>query len=170
MTDAEMNEPICLECDLTEEMWRQFHDAHYAADHRIKVRFWYGAAMVAVGSFGLGGLFENRLIALALILFGLYCVLARQILVVKSLRKAKRNPSFLGRVRVRIDREGIAVERQGARHEQPWSAFIGYRKAAPGFLFYVNKNSFFFIPKEAISPEDTGKLQRILDFKRLQPL
>ncbi len=156
-----METPLILTFRLTEDLWRRFYDAHYAGDHSLKIRYAWGAACIIIGAFGLAGLF-NRLIAVLLLLTGFYAVLSRQIFVMKSVAAARKHPYFGKEISVRIDREGVAVRSEDAAYRLSWCEFTGYRKVAPGFMLYLGKN-FFFIPRAALSGEEEGRLQRLLD-------
>lgn len=165
-----MTESITLHYELTEKIWRRFYEAHYAADHHLKIRFYFGAAMVAIGSIGLGGLFPNKLVSLATLLFGLYCVLSRQVFIIRSLRSVKGNPELLGDMSIEVTEMGISGQGPGSKFKQPWTGIIGYRRAKPGFMFYLQKNLFFFIPQEALSPDTEKQLQTIIESSQLKLL
>ncbi|BCR06144.1 hypothetical protein DESUT3_32130 [Desulfuromonas versatilis] len=165
-----MSQSISLHYELTEKTWRQFYEAHYAADHHLKIRFYFGAAMVLIGSIGLGGLFPNKWVSLATLLFGLYCVLSRQIFAAKSMRGLKGNQELLGEMSIRIDETGISGQGPASKFKQSWTSIIGYRRARPGFMFYLEKDLFFFIPRAALAGDDEPRLLALIDAVKLKRL
>lgn len=160
-----MNKNIKIQYDLSENDWRTFYNTYYASDKRFKLRFIYGTGSWIVGVCGLMGLFDNKFIAFGMIVFGLYCVFAKQYLVNKAVKKVKAKPQFPGKIDYNIDQDKMAGIEQGMEFEFSWDMFYGYRNAAPGLLLYLKQASFFFIPKEAISTEEK---QEIIDILQLQ--
>ena len=49
-----MSDFLKLHYTLSEEIWRKFFEAHYARDHSLQLRYWFGALMILVGAMGLG--------------------------------------------------------------------------------------------------------------------
>lgn len=163
-----MKDPLALRYRLTEELWRQFYAAHYDGDHALKVRYAWGAACIAIGAFGLGGLFESRVVALALLLTGFYGVLSKQIFLIRSVNSARKNPRFRKEISVVVTEEGIDVETGGQGYRHAWSDFTGYRKAEVGYMLYLGPASFFFIPNSAIPPGGERRIERCIATARLE--
>ncbi len=158
-----MSDPVFVKFQLTRELWRQFYQAHYSADHSLKVRYLWGATCIIIGSFGLGGLLESKLVAVLLLVTGFYGVLSKQIFVVKSVKSACKHPFYNKELMVAISAGEIAVRSEGSGYSQPWDNFIGYRKLKPGFAFYHDRRSFFFLPGTAMTEEKEARLMQILE-------
>ena len=156
------NQNITIKYDLSEANWRVFYNCYYKEDRRFKLRFIYGTGSWIVGVAGLLGLFNNSLIAFGMIAFGLYCVFARQFLVNSAVKKLKAKPQFPGSINYTIEQNKICGVEQGIDFEFSWESFYGYRNVEPGLLLYLKEASFFFIPKEAISPELKEEIITIL--------
>ena len=165
-----MSQQINIQYDLSEKIWRTFYNAYYSSDKRFKLRFFYGTITWIVGACGLLGLFDNQLIALGMIAFGLYCVFAKQYLVNKAVKKIKAKPHFPGKIDYSIDQDKIAGVEQGKEFEFNWEMFFGYREAAPGLMLYLKEASFFFIPDEAISIDDKQDIINFLKLNKVQDL
>jgi len=153
---------ITLTYRLTLDLWRQFYTAHYAADHALKIRYLWGITCIVIGSFGLGGLFESKVVAIMLLLTGFYGVLSKPLLVNKSVGKASRHPFVDQEVTVTISAEELTVRSESSGYRQPWSNFVGYRRVSPGFILYMERQSFFFIPAEAIDAKAEQRLAQTL--------
>jgi hypothetical protein len=162
-----MNEPLLLQYRLTKELWRRFFAAHFAAERTLKIRYFWGVVCIVIGALGFAGIYPSHLIAGLLMATGFYGVLSRQILVVKSLRQAIRHPFYGQELQVTLTPEEIRVRSGTAGYSQPWGNFIGYREARPGYMFYHDANRFFFIPREALTSEQTVRLKRILSEVKL---
>jgi hypothetical protein len=158
-----MSEAIVCIYQLTKELWRVFFEAHYACDHPLKMRYLWGVACIIIGSLGLGGFYESRLIAVLLMTTGFFGVLSKQLLVIKSLRSACQHPFFGQELTVTVSPEEIVVRSGDTGYSQPWNNFVGYRRLAPGFLLYHDQNAFFFIPAAAIAAEHAERIMKILD-------
>lgn len=85
---------IQLHYSLSKDLWRRFFEVHYAADPALKIRYVWGVVCIVGGALGFGGFYHSPLIAGLLLATGFYAILSRQILVIKSLRGAVRQPSF----------------------------------------------------------------------------
>ncbi len=153
---------ITLTYRLTLDLWRQFYTAHYAADHALKIRYVWGAACIIIGSFGIGGLFESKAVAVLLLLTGFYGVLSKPLFVNRSVCKASRHPFVDQEVTVTLSAEELAVRSDRSGYRQPWSNFAGYRRVGPGFIFYMERQAFFFIPAAVVDAESEKRLMHIL--------
>lgn len=149
-------------------MWQEFFAAHYAADHRLKLRFWYGFACLGLGAFGLGGLFASKVFGTLLLAVGLYCVLSRPLLVLISLRKARRSPAFLRATTYTAAADGLTISNAAGTIATAWHDFDSYRLAAPGLLLYQPDRSFLFIPRAGCPDADWAELLRLLQRSRLR--
>jgi hypothetical protein len=165
-----MPEIITLNFQLTKDLWRLFFEAHYSCDHSLKLRYLWGVACIVIGSFGFGGFYESRIIAVLLLATGFFGVLSKQILVVKSLRSACQHPFIGQELTVTASPEEISVRSGSAGYDQPWSNFVGYRRLDPGFLLYHDQNAFFFIPSSAMLPEHDKRLVKILEVAEVPKL
>jgi len=165
-----MSQQIHITYDLSEKIWRTFYNVYYTSDKRFKLRFIYGTGCWMIGVCGLLGLYDNKLIAFGMIVFGLYCVFAKQYLVNKAVKKIKVKPQFPGKIDYRIDQDKIAGIEQEKEFEFNWESFYGYRDAAPGLMLYLKEASFFFIPNEAVSAEDKGEIINILKLNKVLDL
>jgi hypothetical protein len=158
-----MNHSITLSYRLAEDLWRQFYEAHYAADPSLKMRYLWGGLCIVLGALGLGGLFDSNILAILLLLTGFYGVLSRPLFVLKSVAAARRHPYFGKELTVQLATDGITVRSSDAIYQQGWNEFSSYRKVEAGFMFYFKNNSFFFIPAAACPPEIESRIQRLLD-------
>lgn len=158
-----MADGLYLNYLLSEETWRSFYEVHYRRDSSLKIRFAYGVVLVALGACGLGGLIENQLLAGALLVTGLFCVLSRQILVLKSVAQSRRHPSFNQRIGVVVNELGIVVEGRDFSYPHAWSDFSECVKTRPGYLFYLDKQSFFFIPQASLTSDDNRRLRQLIE-------
>jgi hypothetical protein len=163
-----MNNSITLTYRLTEDLWRQFYEAHYSADRGLKVRYAWGAFCILVGALGVGGLYDNSLAAALLLLTGFWGVLSRPLFVLKSVAAARRHPYFNKELTVELNGEEIAVRSGANSYQQEWREFSSYRQVAVGFIFYFKNGSFFFIPAAACSPVVENRIQRLLDQAKLE--
>ena len=158
-----MTEPILLTYRLETDLWRKFFEAHYAADPQLSHRYAWGGVCIVLGSLGLAGMFESPLAAGLLLLTGFFGVLSKPLLVLKSLRAAAHHPYHGQQIAVSISSEALSVRGETTGYSQPWDNFIGYRRVQPGFAFYHNPYSFFFIPEEVLSEQTETALLQILD-------
>lgn len=161
-SETSMRDPVTLTYLLTEELWRRFYEAHYAADPALKTRYLWGALCIVIGALGLGGLYDSKIVAVLLLLTGFYAVLSRPLFLVRSMAAARKHPFFGKEITVVMTAEGIAVRSGNTGYLQAWKNFIGYRKADPGYLLYMDKKSFFFIPQTACSLEDEKRIDFLL--------
>ncbi|MDO3376884.1 YcxB family protein [Geoalkalibacter halelectricus] len=161
---------IVLEFDLTEVLWRRFFQAHYAHQTFFRLRFVYGALLVVIGAFMLGAAAANNWVGTAFLISGLYCVLSRQLFILKSMASAHKGPLFEGRVQARLTRAGLTVTAGGQHSERAWKDFHGYRSVEPGLMLYTDQNAFFFIPREALTPATDGILQQFLRHSEVRRL
>jgi hypothetical protein len=139
-----MPETLILNYQLTKDLWRLFFENHYRCDRSLKLHYVCSVTCIIVGSFGFGGFYESRVIAALLPATGFFGVLSKQILVIKSLRKAGRHPFFGKELTVLVSSTEISVRSGNAGYSQPWSNFVGYRRLEPGFLLYHDRNTFFW--------------------------
>lgn len=158
-----MPETILLQFRLTRELWRSFFEAHYGCDRTLKQRYLWGVICIIIGCFGFGGLYASKTVAGLLLATGFFGVLSRPLLVIKSLRTAGRHPFFGQELTVKISPEEIAVRSGNSGYSQPWGNFVGYRRLAPGFLLYHDRNAFFFIPMAAMTAGDARRIEEILN-------
>ncbi|SDZ90559.1 hypothetical protein SAMN05660420_00674 [Desulfuromusa kysingii] len=169
-----MSQKINVHYELNEALWRKFYDVYYAADKKFKLRFIYGTCSWILGVCGLLGFFENNILALGMIAFGLYCVFAKRYLVNRAVKKAVKkghnNPQTSGEVDYTIDTEKITGVEQGLDFEFRWDSFYGYRDAAPGLLLYLKKATVLFIPDETISVTEKHEIVNILTQNKVQNL
>lgn len=161
---------IRIEYVLSEELWRRFFAAHYQRQSFFSLRYLYGVLLVVVGAYMLGGPFANKWVGAAFVASGLYCVLSKQLFILRSLAAARKGPMFSARVAVCLSPEGVEVSAGAERSERPWSAFRGYCLVSPGFMLYLGQNAFFFIPQEALTGTTAALLQRCLDQSGLKRL
>jgi len=147
---------------LSMELWRRFFDAHFAADPLLQTRYFWGIVCIVISALGFGGIYRSHLVAGLLMATGFFGVLSRQILVVKSLRKAVRHPYYEQVLTVGINRQELVVRCGYTGYHQPWSNFVGFREVRPGFMFYHDRQSFFFIPRQALPREQEIELKGIL--------
>ena len=157
-----MPDTIILHYRLTKELWRRFFEAHYGYDRSLKLRYLWGALCIVIGCLGFGGFYPSKTIATLLLCTGFFGVLSKQLLVIRSLRKACRHPFFGQELTVTVGPEEIAVRSGTSGYAQPWSNFFGYRRHAAGFLLYHAANSFFFIPAETLTAGYANRIEQIL--------
>jgi hypothetical protein len=157
-----MAEVIILNYQLTKELWRQFYDAHYGCDSSVKFHYLWGAICILTAALGFGGFYESQAIALLLMATGFYGVLAKHLLIYKSLRAACQHPFFDKELTVAISAAEISVRSESSGYSQPWDNFVGYRKLDPGFLLYHDKNAFFFIPAATMSAGNATRIVQII--------
>lgn len=158
-----MTEPILLTYRLETKLWREFFEAHYAADPSLSLRYVWGGVCIVVGSLGLAGMIESPLIAGLLLATGFFGVLSKSLLILKSMRSVVRHPYHGEQIAVAISADALSVRSDTTGYSQPWDNFIGYRRVKPGFAFYHTPQSFFFIPAEVLVSEMESKLLQILD-------
>ncbi len=165
-----MPETILIHYRLTRELWRSFFEGHYGCDRSLKLRHLWGATCIVIGALGLGGFYPSKVIAGLLLATGFFGVLSKQLLIVQSLRKACRHPYFGQELTVAASPGEISVRSGASGFSQPWHNFIGYRRLAPGFLLYHDRNAFFFIPAAALTAGEVKDLERILEGAKLPKL
>ena len=153
---------IILNYQLSRELWRQFFDAHYACDPSIRFHYLWGAICILIGALGFGGFYPSTVLALLLMLTGFYGVLPKQLLIYKSLRGACQHPFFGKELTLSASAAEISVRSDNSGYSQPWDNFVAYRKLAPGFLLYHDKNAFFFIPAGVMTAGNQNRLVQIL--------
>jgi hypothetical protein len=158
-----MPDAIILQYRLTRDLWRRFFEAHYGCDRSLKLRYLWGVTCIVIACLGFGGLYPSRLIAGLLLATGFFGVLSKQLLVIRSLRKACRHPFFGKELTVAVSPQEISVRSGSAGYTQPWCNFVGYRRLEPGFLLYHDHNAFFFIPAEAMTAGYATRMERILE-------
>jgi len=157
-----MPELIILHYQLSKDLWRQFIEAHYACNDRLRMRYLWGAVCIVIASLGFGGFYDNDVIAALLMGTGFYGVLSQHLLVSRSLRNAARHPFFDAELEVAITPGELAVRSGDSGYNQPWQNFVGYRKLKPGFLLYHDRHAFFFIPFSAMNDARIRSLTEIL--------
>lgn len=165
-----MKDPIQLEYTLNEELWRQFFAAHYQRQGFFRLRYGYGLLLLLAGAYLAGGPPAKPWLGGGFVLSGLYCILSMQLLILKSLSAARKGPLFSARLAVSIGPQGLVVQAGKHRSERPWTAVRGYCLVAPGIMLYLDKNAFFFIPKQALNATTAGLLQRCFEQCGLQRL
>jgi len=153
---------IILNYRLTKELWQRFYEAHYSCDRELKLRYLWGAVCIIIGSLGLGGYYESRIIAGLLLATGFFGVLSKHLLIFKSVRAAYQHPFFGKELTVSVSPEELSVRSENSGYSQPWDNFVGYRKLDPGFLLYHDRNAFFFIPTAEMTAGDINRVLRIL--------
>lgn len=157
-----MPETIILTYTLTEDLWRLFFGAHYGCDRSLKLRYIWGVICTAIGAAGISGVYDSPLVAALLLATGLFAVLSKPLLVLKSLRKARRHP-FLGKeLTVSVSPGELSVRSGTNGYTLPWHDFVGYRRLPPGFLLYHDQNAFFFIPEPALTAGASKRIVQIL--------
>lgn len=157
-----MPETIILQYQLTRDLWRRFFEAHYGCDRSLKLRTLWGAICIVVACLGFGGFYASKTIATLLLATGFFGVLSKQLLVVKSLRKACRHPFFGKELAVTVAPAEISVRSGTAGYTQPWGNFVGYRRLAAGFLLYHDRNAFFFLPTSVMTAGQARQLELLL--------
>jgi hypothetical protein len=165
-----MTEPILITYRLELKHWRAFFEAHYDADPKLSLRYAWGGVCIVIGALGLAGMLDSILVSGLLLLTGFFGVLSKPLLVLKSLRAVTHHPYYGQQVAVSISADTLTVRSEKTGYSQPWDNFIGYRRLKPGFAFYHNPNSFFFIPAEVLSDSIELSLLRFLDTAKLQDL
>jgi len=158
-----MPQTFILNYRLTKELWRQFFDAHYGCDQAIKFHYLWGAICILIATIGFGGFYESRAIALLLMATGFYGVLAKHLLIHRSLRTACQHPFFGKELSVAVSPAEILVRSESSGYRQPWENFVAYRKLDPGFLLYHDKNAFFFIPTSEMTAAQVKRILQMLD-------
>ena len=154
---------IILHYRLTRELWQQFLDAHFSSNRTLKMRYLWGVVCIMIGALGFGGFYDSPAIASLLLATGLFGVLSKHLLVAKSLRTACRHPFFGEELTVAISQDELSVRSGTFGYRQPWNNFVGYRKQAPGYLLYHDRNAFFFVPEDAMSAGQSRRFKEILD-------
>lgn len=157
-----MNQPVHLQYQLSESLWRRFLDAHYRADPRLRTRFFWGVVCIVIGCLGFGGFYNHPLVAALLLATGFFGVLSRPLLVQKGLRQARHHPFFGQQISISVSEEQLRVRSGSSGYDQPWSNFAGYKLLAPGFLLYHDRQSFFFIPRGILDADHLEQLQQLL--------
>ena len=165
-----MSQTVATEWEMTEELWRAFYNDHYANDRRLKQRFVWGVILVMIGALGLGGLSPHKLVGGLVLLAGLYCVLSKHFLINKTVKKARDNPNFSGKMKIRLDIDGISGSNDSTSFNFPWTRFIGYRRSSVGWAFYVSENLFFALPLFGLSGREQKDLQDFLTANHLKAL
>lgn len=158
-----MPETIILNYQLTRDLWHRFLEAHYSSDPKLRMRYLWGVVCIVIGALGFGGFYDSPVIASLLLATGLFGVLSKHLLVAKSLRAACRHPFFGEELTVAVSPDELSVRSGTSGYSQPWDNFTGYRKLAPGFLLYHDRNAFFFIPDAVMSAGQARRLREILD-------
>jgi len=165
-----MPDTIILQYQLTRDLWRRFFEAHYGCNRSLKLRTLWGAICIIIACLGFGGFYASKTIATLLLATGFFGVLSKQLLVVKSLRKASRHPFFGKELTVTVAPAEISVRSGTAGYTQPWGNFVGYRRLAAGFLLYHDRNAFFFIPAEVLTAGYANRLEQILQAAKVAKL
>jgi hypothetical protein len=114
-------------------------------------------------------LFESTIIAALLLLSGFYGVLSKPIFLLKSIAAARKHPFFGKEITVVMTAEGIAVRSGNSGYLQAWKNFTRYRKVDPGYMLYLDRNAFFFIPLSSCSEEDERNIDSFLRQKMNGP-
>lgn len=157
-----MAESITIRYRLTRDLWQKFFEAHYACERSLRLRALWGVVCIVIACMGFGGYYSSPLVAGLLLATGLFAVLSKPLLVIKSLRGACRHPFFGEELTVTVESEEIAVRSGNSGYRQPWSNFSGYRRLKPGFLLYHDGNAFFFVPAEAMDATQGEALQAFI--------
>ncbi len=157
-----MRESIIFNYPLTKELWREFFEAHYDSDRTLKMRYLWGATCVVIGSFGFGGFYDSKVLAVLLLITGFFGVLSKHVLIYKSLKGACCHPFFGEDLTVTITQQELTVRSGHSGYSQPWDNFVGYRHLKPGFLLYHDQNAFFFIPSSIVSANNMEFMVQIL--------
>lgn len=165
-----MKDTIQLEYTLNEELWRQFFAAHYQRQGFFRLRYLYGLVLLLAGAYLIGGPPNNPWVGGGFLATGLYCILSKQLMILKSLSAARKGPLFTARLAVSIGPQGLVVQAGKHRSERPWNGVRGYCVVAPGIMLYLDKNAFFFIPQQALTASTAGLLQRCFEQCGLQRL
>ncbi|PLY01653.1 MAG: hypothetical protein C0624_10060 [Desulfuromonas sp.] len=157
-----MPETILLTYSLSKELWRRFFEAHYGCEKSLTQRYLWGVVCIVIACLGFGGFYANISIASLLMATGLFGVLSKPLLVIRSLRTARKHPFYGAELSVAISPGELSVRSENAGYSQPWDNFAGYRKLEPGFLLYHDQHAFFFIPLEAMTAGDATRIVEIL--------
>lgn len=157
-----MPETILVHYQLTRELWRQFFDAHYGCDPSIKLRYFWGVVCILIAALGFGGYYDAPLVAALLMATGFYGVLSKHLLIYRSLQGARRHPFYGRTLDVAVAPDEISVRSGDSGYRQPWGNFVGYRRLAPGFLFYHDRNAFFFLPVAQLSAGHAKRIEQIV--------
>jgi hypothetical protein len=157
-----MTKPILLTYRLDLDLWRAFFEAHYAVDPRLSMRYAWGGICIIIGALGLAGMIDSPWVAGLLLATGFFGVLSKPLLVMKSMRAAAHHPYHGQQIAVSLAEESLTVRSDTTGYSQPWDNFIGYRRVKPGFAFYHNPYSFFFIPTEVLSEQNETALLQML--------
>lgn len=157
-----MADTIIIRYRLTRELWRRFFEAHYGCERILRLRYLWGVVCIVIACMGFGGYYSSPLVAGLLLATGLFAVLSKPLLVIRSLRGACRHPFFNQVLTVTASSAEIAVRSGNAGYRQPWTNFSGYRQLKPGFLLYLDGNAFFFIPGEAMNASEERALKHFL--------
>ena len=165
-----MPETIILSYPLTKVLWRRFFEAHFSCDPSLKQRYLWGVVCIVIAALGFGGFYDNVIIASLLMATGLFGVLSKQLLVIKSLRTAVRHPFYGAELTVSISPQELSVRSEEAGYSQPWKNFVGYRKLDPGFLLYHDQHALFFIPMEAMTAGNARRIVEILSEAKVPDL
>ena len=158
-----MTKPILLTYRLNLDHWHAFFEAHYAVDPRLSMRYAWGGACIIIGALGLAGMIDSPWVAGLLLATGFFGVLSKPLLVIKSMRAAAHHPYHGQQIAVAIADDALTVRSETTGYSQPWDNFIGYRRVKPGFAFYHNPYSFFFVPAEVLTEQIETTLLQILD-------
>ena len=157
-----MTKPILLTYRLDLDLWRAFFEAHYSVDPRLSMRYAWGGVCIIIGALGLAGMIDSPWVAGLLLATGFFGVLSKPLLVMKSMRSAAHHPYHGQQIAVSLTAESLTVRSETTGYSQPWDNFIGYRRFKPGFAFYHNPYSFFFIPTEVLSVQNETALLQML--------
>ncbi len=165
-----MKDTILIEYTLNEENWRQFFTAHYQRQTSLRLRYVYGLVLLVSGAYLAGGPPDSPWLGAAFVATGLYAVLSKQLLVLKSMAAVRRGPMFGARMAVSFNPQGLKARSGKQTSERPWNAFRGYCLVKPGVMLYLDQTNFFFIPREALTEATAAILQRFLEQAGLKRL
>jgi len=157
-----MPDTILINYALNKELWHRFFEAHYGCDTSLRQRWLWGVVCIVIAALGFGGFYANLPIASLLMATGMFGVLSKPLLVIRSLRTARKHPFYGAELSVAISPGELSVRSENAGYSQPWDNFAGYRKLDPGFLLYHDQHAFFFIPLEAMTAGDATRIVEIL--------
>ncbi len=118
-----------------------------------------GIILIFIGVMGLLG--ENPLLGIMLIGYGTYCVLRKSILKRHFLRQFRSSPHAGKCVRTTIFADGIRQEFDNASSELKWSSFHETISTPDGYLLYLQKNHYIWLPLNDI--KEDGDHSRIRD-------
>lgn len=108
--------------------------------------------------------------AALLLATGFVGVLAKQLLVGRSLHAARRHPFFGCELTVAVSPEEVSLRCGTAGFSQPWDNFVGYRRLAPGFLLYQDRHAFLFLPLAVMTAGQARQVEQTLAAAGVQPL